>query len=596
MDCAGEQVSESPEKLELIKLISEPLRTGGPARAQQALESFIAKNPANAKAMDLLAALCQMQGKLDIAIQWLRRAITIAPNDWEIHYNLGLMLAMATRRHDAIAAYTRALELKPDAANAHNNLGNLLQAEGRLSDAKRHLEQALQFQPDSVHAHTNIGNLLLALGRIDDAIARFRHALTLRPDYAMPHSNILLALNSHEGCDPAALLREHQEFGRQFADRIQPIKLAKRIRMFGERLRIGYISADFRSHSVAFFLDRILENHDRSRFLVTCYSNVVQPDAMTQRMRGHADQWRDIFALNDDEAAQQVVRDQIDILVDLGGHTEKSRLLLLARRLAPVQASYLGYPNTTGMSQVDYLITDSIVAPTHAAGSYVEKVIRLPESFFCYFGPEIGVPVAPPPVLSKGHITFAVLTNWVKARPVMMEAWATILKRVENSRIILKANSLRDEPLANEVRNFFTSRGIANDRIDVQGWTDFLPYVQLMEQIDIGLDTFPFNGHTTTCHQLWMGVPVVTRVGETHASRMGLSVLSSLGMPEFAAHNADEYVDIAVRFAADPERLKNLRSGIRDRWKNSGLLDGLRFTRNLERAYLQMWQQSGVAP
>jgi protein O-GlcNAc transferase len=591
MESAGEQVSESPEKLELLKLITEPLRTGGPARAQQVLETFIAQNPSNAKAIDLLAAICQMQGKLDVAIQWLRRAVTIAPDDWEIHYNLGLMLAMATQTHEAIAAYTRALALKPDAANAHNNLGNLFQAEGRLSDAKHHFEEALRFQPDSVSAHNNVGNLLLSLGRIDDAIECFRHALALRPDYAMAYSNILLALNSHEGYDPPALLIEHREFGRRFADHLPAIKFSKRNLKRGERLRIGYLSADFRSHSVAFFLDRILEHHDRSRFLVTCYSNVVQPDAMTQRMRRHVEQWRDIFTLKDDEAAQLIARDQIDILIDLGGHTERSRLLLLGRRPAPVQVSYLGYPNTTGMTQADYLITDSRIAPDDADRAYVEKVIRLPDSFFCYFGPEIGVSVAPPPVLSKGHITFGVLTNWVKVRPAMMELWVKILAREEGSRIILKANSLRDEHLANEVRSFFVSRGIAAERIEIHGWTDFLAYMQLMSEIDIGLDTFPFNGHTTTCHQLWMGVPVVTRVGETHASRMGLSVLSSLGLQDMAARTADEYVDIAVALAGKPEKLKDLRSAMRDRWKTSGLLDGVRFTRNLEQAYLQMWQQ-----
>ncbi len=492
------------------------------------------------------------------------------PGAWMYHYNRGVMLALTGRRGEAIASYERALAIHPQAVNARNNVGNLYQSEGRLSEAQACFEEVLRARPDYALAENNLGLVQFALGHLDEGLASLRRALKLNPDYEQAYRNILLAMNAHEGFDRAALLAEHREFARRYVDLIPAMKALRRVRGEHDRLRVGYVSSDFRSHSVAFFLEKILANHDRSRFEITCYSNVVQPDLMTQRMRGYAQQWRDIWNISDEAAAKLIQQDQIDVLVELGGHTERSRLLVAAWRAAPVQVSYLGYPGTTGVSQVDYLIADSHIAPAGAEMFYTEKVVRLPGSFFCYFGPELGVSVAPAPAASRGYVTFGVLTNWLKARPMMLRLWAQIVQQVENSRLLLKATSFRDARLVEDVKAFFVREGVAAERITIQGYSDFPSYLRLLGEVDIGLDTFPFNGHTTTCHQLWMGVPVVTLAGETHASRMGLSVLSGLGLEELAAKSAEEYVEIAVRLAGDLDRMQSLRAGMRDAGTDRG--------------------------
>jgi protein O-GlcNAc transferase len=395
-------------------------------------------------------------------------------------------------------------------------------------------------------------------------------------------------MNSHEAFDRRAMFAAHRDFAKQQANPLASPRPPLRNRAPGEPIKLGYISADFRSHSVSFFIEKVLANHDRSRFEITCYSSVMRPDAMTQRLRGYAHHWREIAHLPDEQVADLVRRDNLDILVELGGHTDGNRLLVMARRLAPIQVTYLGFPNTTGLEQIDYLITDAQLAPDGTDEFYSEKLVRLPGSFFCYFGPELGIPISPPPVEKNGHITFGLLTNWVKVRPAMMNLWAQLLHAVPNSRIILKAKSLRDANLARQVQDFFTSAGIEPQRIQAQSWTDFPTYLRLMADIDIGLDTFPFNGHTTSCHQLWMGVPVVTLAGETQASLMGKSILNSLKLPELIAQSPQQYLQIATDLARDVPRLRELRASMRSRWHASGLLDGFRFTRELEAAYEQM--------
>ncbi|HEX8524413.1 MAG TPA: tetratricopeptide repeat protein [Tepidisphaeraceae bacterium] len=577
---------------QLLVQAGRDLAAGRVAAAESAALAVLTRQPRNPKAMDFLAGVALARGRLDEGVQWLQKAVALDPHRWELHYNLGLIHATAGRNGQAIAAYEQALRLRPQTTQAHNNLGNIFQAQGRLSEAAHHFEAALRQDPKYFPTHNNYGLVLLAQGKIDEALVSLRKALALEPRYYQVHSNILLSTNSHEAFSREAQLQEHQRYGLQQADVFGAARPPLRQRPAGDRLRIGYLSADFRSHSVAFFLARVLESHDRSRFSITCYANVTRPDAMTQRMRGRVDQWRDIVRLSDDQVAHLIRQDGIDVLVELGGHTDQNRLLVLARRAAPVQVSYLGYPNTTGMSQVDYLITDSHIAPEGADRYYVEKLARVSGSFFCYFGPDLGIPIAPPPVVSKGFVTFGVLTNWVKVRPMMMERWAEILRRIPNSRLILKANSLRDMELARATKEFFIHQGIDGERIETQGWVEFLAYMELMSQIDIGLDTFPFNGHTTTCHQLWMGVPVVTLVGQTHSSRMGLSVMQGIGLPELVAESPEQYVETAVALAGDVQRLQDLRATMRDRWNSSGLLDGKRMATELERIYGQIWKSA----
>ena len=580
----------------LLELAIQHHRAGNLREAAVAYGRVLQNDPASIAALGNLGLILQAGGQLTEAESLFRKLVELCPSDGRAHMQLGVTLAMQRRFNDALAALRRALVLLPNNPDALNNLGNALRESGEFQEARALCQRAVAVDPRHADAHINLGLALEDSGRLDEAIASVRQALRLRPRDPAAHSNLLLMLNCHEGYDASALHAEHAQFGVQQAGPVaagvaRPPAAAQ---PDPEKtpLRIGYISADLRSHSVAFFLEKILANHDRDRFTVTCYSNVTKPDAMTRHMQGLVHRWREIAHVSDERAAEMVRGDGIDILVDLSGHTHGNRLLLMARRPAPIQATYLGYPNTTGLKQIDYLITDALVAPGGTEANYAERVVRLPGSFFCYFEPDVGVqPTERTQSTDSGQVTFAVMSTWVKVRPAMMELWARILQATPGSKLLLKAKSLADAALAAEVRRFFIDRGIAADRIDIQGASDFDSYLRLMGQVDIALDTYPSNGHTTTCHTMWMGVPVISRTGNTHPSRMGLSILSSLGLGELAARTPDEYVQIAVNLASDLPRLAELRGGMRRRWQDSGLLDGTQFTRKLEAAYQQMWRE-----
>ncbi|CAN5642558.1 tetratricopeptide repeat protein [soil metagenome] len=572
---------------ELIARASGDLNAGRIDGARWALQRLLAKDPRNADGLHLSALICARERNFPQAVELFRRAIASAPDVSRHHYNFAVLLMSIGQPDLAVAEYLRTIEIEPAHVSAHNNLGNALRAQGRLTEARHHLSEAIRLDPQHAAAHSNLATVLADLQKLEDSVAESRAALSIDPQYWQAHSNLLLNLTAFEQFDAESLFREHEQWGRQHADRIAATIAPPppRGRASGERVRIGYVSADFRAHSVAFFIDPVLAAHDRSKFEVTCYSSVQKPDAMTHVLSKRPEHWRDISQLSDEHAAAMIREDRIDILIDLGGHTAQSRLFLFARRPAPIQIEYLGYPGTSGMRQMDYLITDARVAPPESERFYSERIIRLPRTFFCYGPPDIAPQVDPPPAVRNGHVRFGVFTNPIKIRPPMMQNWAKILREVPNSRLVIQSQSLQDEAHRRELHAALVNLGIDDSRIELQGWADFREYLLLLQSVDVALDTFPFNGHTTTCHALWMGVPAITLAGQTHASRMGLSICESIGLAELVASSADDYVARAVALANDPNRLAELRAGMRQRLIDAGMIDRQRFTRELEAAY-----------
>jgi predicted O-linked N-acetylglucosamine transferase (SPINDLY family) len=453
----------------------------------------------------------------------------------------------------------------------------------------QHLETALEIKPGDPSIMGNLGAYLLQLGEAERGMTLLRKTAKEMPECNFAHSNLFLSMHYLPEIDRKDIYEE----SKQWAQSNAPLHLAKtqhnNTRDPHRRLRIGYLSPDFRQHSVTYFFEPLLDEHNREAVEVYGYGSVADPDKTTTRLREKFDTYRDITKLTDKEAADLVEKDEIDILVDLAGHTGNSRIFVLAYKPAPIQVTWLGYPDTTGMSQVDYRITDSIADPPGSEKFYSEKLYNLPDGFLCYGPGETIPPVIPLSATQKGYITFGAFNDSFKINPVVIDMWVRILKATPDSRLVLKCKSGRDVGFRQRYLKQFEKAGISGERIAICGWKSLTTHLKIYNQIDISLDTYPYNGTTTTCQSLLMGVPVITLVGEAHMSRVSLSILTRLGLEFFAASTPDEYVSKATALAANPEALAKIHAQVRARMAFSPLCNKELFTRNIEQAYRQMW-------
>ena len=535
-----------------------------------------------------LGNLLRDEDKLSAAIDAYRRALAINPDYAPAHFNLANALKRAGQNAAAAAEYEHALRLNPSDAQARTNLAAALQRLGRLDEAVAECERAIALRPDLALAHNNLGSCMHARGQIEDALPHFRKAVELSPEDGFLQSNLAHALNYAPGIDAQAIFEEHVRWGRRHADTLAPVARAVPDRSPARRVRIGYVSAYFREHAISVFTEPLLAAHDHRAFEVTCYSDVRKPDAVTSRFRSSADRWIDTSTLSDTALAERIAADQVDILVDLTGHLEGNRLLTFARRPAPIQVTYIGYQNTTGMQAMDYRLTDAWSDPQGTTDRfYTEKLVRLPRAFFCYRPADDAPPASALPARTTGGVTFGSFNKLAKITTEVLSAWAQILFRVPNSRLLVLADP-SDAALA-RMRSAFAAHGVAGERLEFVGKRPRREYLELHQQVDIVLDTFPFNGHTTVCEALWMGVPVIVLAGETYVSRFGGSALVNMDLQDLIATSTEGYIETAVQLAGDLDRLPALRATLRERMLASPLLDAAGFTRNLEDAYRQMW-------
>ncbi len=531
------------------------------------------------------------QRRFPEAIAAYRRAIAICPDFAEAHCNLGSALVEENQPDTAIAAYRQSIDLNPSLAQAHFNLAKVLYDKGQLEEAIIANRQAIALRPGYAEAYRNLASNLFEAGQLDEAIATYRKGLgDDKAANARIDSDLIYTLHFHPAYDARSIDQAANRWNRQYAEPLAGQIQTHRIDVARRRLRIGYVSSDFRSHVVGANLRPLFEKHNHDEFEIICYGDVTRPDAMTRWFQQHADRWCDTCGLSDEQLAQQVRDDRVDILVDLSLHTQGNRLLMFARKPAPVQVTFAAYPGSTGLTAIDYRLSDPYLDPPGMDESvYSEKTIRLPNSFWCYDPQDCcDVSVSPLPALGSGIVTFGCLSNFCKINLAVLDLWTGVMNQVEGSRLIIlaKHGSHRQRTI-----DHLSQRGIDPRRIEIISYRPRRDYLKQYHRIDIGLDTFPYNGHTTSLDSFWMGVPVVTLMGQTAVSRAGWCQLSNLGLPGLAGQTAEQFVRIAMDLAKDLPKLQQLRSELRGRMERSTLMDGVKFARDIEAAYRMMWQQ-----
>lgn len=550
------------------------------------------------------------------------RAVALDLKSPQLHKNYGVLLLQARRHSEAVAAFNEALTLDPSDVESCLRLGDALQDLGavvleaetyrkwmtsnppnapvmralagaltRMGEADEALvwaEKSLALDPDPITV-LQVANVLQQLRRMPEALARSREALDAGGRLIGMYPNVLLGTNYwHE--DPAPVFDLHTEFGSRLPASLA-VRPPRRIKADGERIRIGYVSGDFLRHSVAYFVEALLDCHDRERFELVCYQNNAHSDEVTARLKAHGHRWVECAGLSDNALRSRILTDGIDVLIDLSGHTAHSRLMMFATPCAPVQICYLGYPTVTGVPEIDFRITDSVIDPGDMPPFNSEAPLRMPRTMFCYTPDAAAPPLAPPPSLAQGFVTFGSFNNIAKVTDHTLELWAAVMRAVPGSQLLLKASTMAQASNRESTESFMAARGIAADRLTLIARTPSTDsHLAIYQQVDIALDTFPYNGATTTCEALWMGVPVVSLRGRTHPSRMGASILSAIGRADCVASDDAGYVDQAIALATDLAGLAAWRAAARDHLRAGLLLDRQGFTRDFEALIEQAWR------
>lgn len=550
----------------------------------------VAAQPDFVAAWNNLGVTLKNQGKFAEAREVLEQALEVNPELVEAYYNLAQTYHAQGHLVESLECYSRFLVERPGYAPGHCNMGNALEDLGQVDQAIDCYREALRLRPNMVEAHNNLAHAQQVQGLIDEAEKGFRKALSLEPNNQTVLSNLLFFLNYQPKYDQERLLQEHREWETRHGSQITQRSHSNR-RDANRPLRIGYISPDFRSHPVGQFMEPILAYHDASQFQTYLYADVAVMDLMSQQLQQLAHQWVTTRWLDHEQVADRIQADEIDILVDLAGHTALGRLPVLARKPAPVQVTYLGYPNTTGLRAIDYRLTDALADPPDEPNLHSEQLVRLEPSFSCY-APRIDAPeVNELPAIKNGYITFGSLHTLSKLNGRVLDAWAKVLKSVPKSRLLIARDTLNGAA-RERICVEFKRREIERSRLIVdrevyrgQG------HLHLYSEIDVALDVFPWSGHTTACEAIWMGVPVITLYGNRHAGRMTASMIRTLGHSEWIADTANSYVHKARDLAQNTDQLALLRRTLREEMRQSGVCDGARFIQSLESAYRAMWRK-----
>jgi predicted O-linked N-acetylglucosamine transferase (SPINDLY family) len=549
----------------------------------------VARNPADKQSWLDLSTTLQSRKLYEEALQVINDGLQAIQPFPEADFVASLILYELQRWQESIEAIRRVLAQSPHCLEALINLATVLARVGELDEALACYDRAIQVNPGAAGLHNNRAKSLMELGRIPEAIAGLRQTLVLEPTSPVASSNLLLVLHYLPEVEAADVFAEHVEWNRKLTSGIAGApRLFPNPRTPDRRLRIGYVSADFREHSVARMIALLFENHDPDQCELFGYSLVNQRDAWTERLSRCTAGWRDVATLSDEKFAECVRQDRIDILVDLGGHTGDNRLLVFAHRPAPVQVTFLGYPDTTGMDAIGYRLTDSLADPPGSSDALAtESLVRIDPCAWSY--PELPYLEVSPRF--DGPITFGCFNTLAKLNEPLFGLWARVLAQVDNSRLLLKASGWASRQARQNALGFFQQAGIAPERIEFLGRVEsYEEHLGLHRRIDIALDPFPYHGTNMTCEALWMGVPVITMAGDRHVSRVGISLLTTVGHPELIASCPDEYVRLAVDLAGDAARLARLRAGLRADMLASPLMDGIGYARRVEAAYRTMWQ------
>ncbi len=563
--------------------------TGRPTEAVAAFDRAVGLAPGFADAAVERAYLLQGLGRLDEAVAGYEHGLRLAPDNAAALSNAGACCLMLGRAEQAARFFEAAARLSPADPRPRNHVGAALRDAGRVDEALPHLFAAARLDAAYAAPAGNVGSCYAAVGDHARAAEAFARAEALDPAFHAAGSNRLLSMAARDGVTAAELRAAHVAWAGRHADPVGRSPPPIVDRRPDRRLRVGYVSADFREHAVRHFVEPVLAAHDRSAVEAVCYAVGPRRDAASARLSRLADRWHDAAALDAAGLADLVRSHEVDVLVDLGGHTADGRLLTFARRPAPVQVTWLGHPATTGLAAIEYRLTDAVADPPGVDAAYTERLVRLPGPFCVYTDDETKPYDATLPADRNGHLTFGAFNAFSKVTPAMLATWAAILAAVPDSRLRMKALVLANPTTREAVVAAFAAAGVGEGRLDLRPWTSLTDHYALLDSVDLMLDTFPYNGLATTCQAMWMGAPTVTRYGDEFRGRVGLSLMTHLGLPEFAAATDAEYARRAVQLATDLTTLRDLRPTWRDRLRQSPLCDAAGFTRGLEAAYRGVW-------
>jgi protein O-GlcNAc transferase len=561
-------------------------------RAEAMYRSVLRQNPRFVPALMNLGSLLRQRGRHIDAIGLYKHALTYEPRNSSVLSNLGNALHQIGLVDEAIDALKRAIEYDPNNSLAYDNLGHIHSRTERYDEALALLEKAVGIDPGHANAWNNLAGVHLAQCRMEESQECFRKAVELRPDFTMAHSNVLFGMNFSPACTAEQISEESRTWNERHARPLSASIPPHPARDPNKNtLRVGFVSFDFKEHPVGRFLAPLFRSRKSDDWQAVCYSDVLVPDRRTEWFRSRSDLWRDTAGLNDKELAQLIRKDRIDILIDLAGHTAGNRLLVFARKPAPVQASWIGYFNTTGMDAMDYLIADRVCVPPEHEHLYSESIIRMPDDFLCYEPPP-APNVGPLPALKRGYVTFCSFNQLAKVSDESLQAWGVILNRLPTSRLVLRGKALNDISVRDRYASKLVELGISRDRVDLLPKASLQTYLATYNDVDIALDSFPFVGGTTTCDSLWMGVPVITFLGDRFCGRHSGSHSINAGMSETVAASLEEYVELAYNLANDLERLANIRATLRNRMAVAPLCDAESFAENFRHALGEMWTGS----
>lgn len=588
------QAPQHPEALYNLAAILADL--GNYQRSADCYRRLIALRPRNIEALRGLIDVLRLNNQLAEALGLCDRLLDLSPDSTSAHVlEADIHIAMGHQK-EALAIVEEAVEQNPDDGILHNDMANILLKMGRLHEALRLYEQAAAKAPEINETWVNLAWAYREHGRLLDSWRCFKHLLTANKLSAADYSDLLFSLNYDPDIPPLKKFELALGWWDNCALSLPTRPLAAAPPAVGSPLRLGFISPDFRKHPVGQFVLTLLKNLNPDKIETFCYSSLNQPaDEQTAKLREAAWHWRDIYAMTDEHAAAIIRRDHLHLLIELAGHTSGNRLLVMARRPAPVQASWLGYVATSGLPVIDYRLTDAICDPPEADKFYSECLYRLPHGFFCYTPPAEAPPLVSPPLMRNEGPTFASFNNVPKITPAVVALWAQILNRLPEARLLMVSRQFVDPAIIKRYEELFMTHNVEDKRLVFQVGLPFREYLNLFNQVDIALDPFPHNGHTVTCDTLWMGVPVITLIGECYAGRMGCSIMRNIGLGHMAAADEDEYVEKAVSLGRDKDGLAGLRAGMRQRLLSSDICAEEQFGRDFTEAVYNMVHECGSA-
>ncbi len=591
-----ESLAIAPRQAQAINnLASAHQRLGHFSAAESCYRQAAVAAPKLAETYLVLSKFLIDRGELGQALTVIEQGLEQLPGQADLCYQQGFIFSELGRQEQALGAFEVCLAADPGHAEARFGRAMIMRHTGFLTEAANELQQLLNANEGNARAHASLSGLFLDEGRVEVMLQHDQRAVELDPANIEMQQHLLMDMHYSDRISPQELYAAHRHWGEVYGTTVEARSRHANAPDPARVLRVGYVSGDFKQHSVAHFIAAILEHQDRAAYLVYCYSNLrpERHDAMTVQLREAADLWRDVAVLSDLDLATLIAADGIDILIDLSGHTSGNRLGAFAYRPAPVQMSWIGYPDTTGLPAMDYRLIDEWADPSGVADERAtETLLRIVNGFLCYSPPKAAPDCGSPPCQLNGYVTFGSLNNLAKVNDSVIACWSAILQSVPGSRLLLKGAALADASVRERIAARFGEHGIAAHRLELIAYTASIEqHLACYQRMDIALDTFPYNGTTTTCEALWMGVPVVTLVDQVHASRVGLSLLSQIGLAEFAASDRGEYERRAVALANDAARLETLHASLRDRMRSSPLMDKQGFCVRLESCYRQAWQQ-----